>query len=438
MSHAPPMETRRRGRCCVWGTRFWSPGCSWAATVTGSSARIPRASSASAEPRRTALQRMLLDGQPLTIPAGDLERFADEICPALRASRPVVSSDGSFAPPEISAPELVLHATYGDATGRRRLGVGLHASGRRRIASRSGRAGPASATAAPSAPSSPRTRLADTGLERFGLVDARRAARGRCRDAHRPRQPAPDDRGAAAPGRAPGPHRRGRPASRPTTATSASRSRSRVSTAELAGERDWFDLGVTITVDGRELPFAEVFTALAHGEEQMLLPRRRALLAARAAAAVAARADRRGSRARRRAVATGCGSAATRRACGTSSPRSASSPSRRRRGSGRSTRCSSSTRSPSTSCPPTLQRGAAPLPARRLRLARVALGARARRHPRRRHGPRQDAAGARARLPRPRARSGPRPVPRRRADERRPELGRRGRPLRPRRCTSRR
>ena len=57
-----------------------------------------------------------------------------------------------------------------------------------------------------------------------------------------------------------------------------------VSTAEIAGERDWFDLGVTISVDGRELPFAEVFRALASGETHMLLDGRRALLAARAGA----------------------------------------------------------------------------------------------------------------------------------------------------------
>ena len=44
-----------------------------------------------------------------------------------------------------------------------------------------------------------------------------------------------------------------------------------VSTADIAGERDWFDLGVTISVDGHELPFAEVFTALASGESHMLL-----------------------------------------------------------------------------------------------------------------------------------------------------------------------
>jgi SNF2 family DNA or RNA helicase len=44
-----------------------------------------------------------------------------------------------------------------------------------------------------------------------------------------------------------------------------------VSTADIAGERDWFDLGVTISVEGRELPFAEVFVALASGESHVLL-----------------------------------------------------------------------------------------------------------------------------------------------------------------------
>ena len=66
-----------------------------------------------------------------------------------------------------------------------------------------------------------------------------------------------------------------------TTATSATRSTIGVSTADIAGERDWFDLGVTISVEGRELPFAEVFAALASGESHMLLDGRRALLAAR-------------------------------------------------------------------------------------------------------------------------------------------------------------
>jgi len=45
-----------------------------------------------------------------------------------------------------------------------------------------------------------------------------------------------------------------------------------VSAGELDGEPDWFDLGITVTVEGREVPFAELFVALASGQSHMLLP----------------------------------------------------------------------------------------------------------------------------------------------------------------------
>ena len=67
----------------------------------------------SPQPAPAALQRMVLRGERLAIPAGELERFAEELCPALRHVATVVSSDGSFTPPEISAPTLVLRASYG-------------------------------------------------------------------------------------------------------------------------------------------------------------------------------------------------------------------------------------------------------------------------------------------------------------------------------------
>jgi SNF2 family DNA or RNA helicase len=44
-----------------------------------------------------------------------------------------------------------------------------------------------------------------------------------------------------------------------------------LSTGELDGERDWFDLGITVTVEGREVPFSDLFVALAHGQSHMLL-----------------------------------------------------------------------------------------------------------------------------------------------------------------------
>ncbi len=44
-----------------------------------------------------------------------------------------------------------------------------------------------------------------------------------------------------------------------------------VSADERDGDRDWFDLGITITVEGREVPFADVFVALASGQSHLLL-----------------------------------------------------------------------------------------------------------------------------------------------------------------------
>jgi hypothetical protein len=45
-----------------------------------------------------------------------------------------------------------------------------------------------------------------------------------------------------------------------------------VSTDEVTGDTDWFDLGVTITVEGRPVPFLDVFLALNRGEPHLLLP----------------------------------------------------------------------------------------------------------------------------------------------------------------------
>ena len=38
------------------------------------------------------------------------------------------------------------------------------------------------------------------------------------------------------------------------------------------GDADWFDLGVSVSVDGEDIPFAPLFVALAAGEEHLLLP----------------------------------------------------------------------------------------------------------------------------------------------------------------------
>jgi superfamily II DNA or RNA helicase len=219
------------------------------------------------------LERMLLDGERIAIPAAELDRFASELCPGLRHVAPVVSSDASFSPPTVSAPSLVLRAEHGPETlitvgweweyavGDSVYRVPLHdevdASGvRDHVAEQAHLADFA---------------LDEPQLQSLSLLDVT-----------------------------------GRPASRPPTIISgleslrfvtevlpqlSEQSEVRlkvvgeppdyrdvgeslevgVSTGEIADERDWFDLGVTISVEGRELPFVEVFTALARGESRMLL-----------------------------------------------------------------------------------------------------------------------------------------------------------------------
>lgn len=218
------------------------------------------------------LQRLFLASEHLEIPAAELDRFAAEIYPELRHVADVASSDGSFTPPEISKPSLVLRASYGAAhalelawgwdyrigtqTRQAPLGVGPQISGfRDRRAERTILA---------------RTALDGTGLERCGLLDA--AARPveapvasfdgvetmRLTTEVLPRL---EERGVAV-------DVEGEPADYRDLGDSLTIG---VSTAEIAGESDWFDLGVTIAVEGRELPFADVFVALAAGESHLLL-----------------------------------------------------------------------------------------------------------------------------------------------------------------------
>ncbi|HET8600015.1 MAG TPA: DEAD/DEAH box helicase [Segeticoccus sp.] len=61
------------------------------------------------------LSKLLYDGRRLDIPAADLGRFLQEYYPSLRQAVPVSSSDGSLELPEIEPPRLALTVTYGTA-----------------------------------------------------------------------------------------------------------------------------------------------------------------------------------------------------------------------------------------------------------------------------------------------------------------------------------
>ena len=225
-----------------------------------------------ARPAPPQLQQLVLDGERLEIPAGDLDRFAIEIYPALRHVATVSSSDGSFTPPEISEPALVLRASYGaghalelDWRWDYRIG-----SQTRQVPLEVGGAAPGFRDRRAERALLAEAALTETGLERHGLLDP----------AGRPAEAPPvsfagietmrlttevlprlEERGVAV-------EVVGEPADYRDVGDSLTIG---VSTAEVAGESDWFDLGVTISVEERELPFAEVFVALASGESHLLL-----------------------------------------------------------------------------------------------------------------------------------------------------------------------
>ena len=204
------------------------------------------------------LQHLALAAEPLVVPAAGRAAFLARYYPRLRRMARVISSDGSFTPPQIPDPRLVLRAAYsgdhdvevswewayhvGDAELRAPLEA--DAAGFRDPAAE------ARVLAALDLPAvSPGIPQSLHGLdtmvfttEVLPLLSARDGVRVEV-SGHRP-----DYREAG------------------------DSLRIGVSAGELDDERDWFDLGITVTVEGREVPFAQLFVALASGQSHLLLP----------------------------------------------------------------------------------------------------------------------------------------------------------------------
>jgi len=210
------------------------------------------------------LQEMALAGQRLTVPAAEQTRFRDWFYPRLRQMATVISSDGSFTPPVISDPTLVLRASYGDGHDvqvdwewayqvggshvRAELRQAPGDTGYRDLAAEQAVLDSLRLGGLPGDPALvPSSRLGGLDTMRF-TTELLPLLNG---------QP-----GVAV-------EVTGEPADYREAGDSL---RIGVSTGEVAGEVDWFDLGVTITVEGREVPFTNVFTALSRGESHVLLP----------------------------------------------------------------------------------------------------------------------------------------------------------------------
>jgi superfamily II DNA or RNA helicase len=221
------------------------------------------------------LQRMALAGQQLAVPAAGESRFRDGYYPRLQRAATVISSDGSFTPPEISGPSLALQACYGpghdlevswewayqvgDSRRRAPLDPGPPEDGYRDLAAeqavlagldlpldRFGLFRPGQGVSGPQPALTAHVRLSGIDTMRFTTELLPLLA---------------DQPGVIA-------EVTGEPADYREAGDSL---RIAVSTDEVAGDTDWFDLGVTITAEGRQVPFLDVFLALSRGEPHLLL-----------------------------------------------------------------------------------------------------------------------------------------------------------------------
>jgi superfamily II DNA or RNA helicase len=221
------------------------------------------------------LQRMAVAGQRLEIPADEFVTFCQEYYPRLQRMAAVISSDGSFTAPEISGPTLVLRASYGPGHDLEVDWAWAYQVGDapQRAAPETGPAG-----ASYRDPDAEQALLAglDLPLDTFGLL---RRSRGPAAQDHiltRHARFADLDTMRFStellPLLADHPDVAVEVSGEPADYREASDSlRIGVSTEAIAGDGDWFGLGVTITVEGRQVPFADVFVALSRGESDLLL-----------------------------------------------------------------------------------------------------------------------------------------------------------------------
>ncbi|WP_129668753.1 SNF2-related protein [Phytoactinopolyspora endophytica] len=227
------------------------------------------------------LRRMVLEEARLAVPADDRARFQDEYIPRLRRLATVVSSDGSFTPPAVSGPTLVAHAAYHDEHALDLTWEWLYEVG---DAEKRAPLVPDGTDLTYRDVDAERAVLAglDVGLERLGLasdeIGGREVMQGAAGRSVTPRArlggldtmrfttevlPLLQDAANVVV------EVSGEPADYREASDSVAIG---VSAKAVTGDADWFDLGITISVEERDVPFADVFTALARGEPHMLLP----------------------------------------------------------------------------------------------------------------------------------------------------------------------
>jgi superfamily II DNA or RNA helicase len=222
------------------------------------------------------LQRLALEGQRLEIPAAELSGFRDTYYLRLRQLAATTSSDGSFAPPEVKGPTLLVRAHYYGGHDVETTWEWQYQIGEEKQSF--------AATPGPDEDELFRDRDAelailadlDAQLHNFGSLRFALPIAGAEQTQPRTTRlsgldtmrfttellPLLADRPGIAI------EVTGSPADYREVGDSL---KIALSVDELPAETDWFDLGITITVEGKQIPFIDVFTALARKEPFLLL-----------------------------------------------------------------------------------------------------------------------------------------------------------------------
>jgi SNF2-related domain/Helicase conserved C-terminal domain len=230
------------------------------------------------------LQQLALTDERLVVPEAEQAAFLSKYYPRLRRQATVMSSDGSFTAPEISGPALVVRAAYnrghhievnwewayqvGGTELRAPFGgvrdpfrdPAAEAQVLGGLALPAGPGVPAEATARGAGTAIPPGSPASRPSARSGVASLRGLDSMAFSTEVLPLLQGRDDVQVEVSGTVPDYREAG------------DSLEIGLSTGELEGDRDWFDLGITVTVEGSEVPFAELFVALAQGQTHLLLP----------------------------------------------------------------------------------------------------------------------------------------------------------------------
>ncbi|WP_448006097.1 DEAD/DEAH box helicase [Agromyces bauzanensis] len=210
----------------------------------------------------TSAQRALLTApgpsEPIHVPTAEVPTFLRGHFHALARSIPVVSRDGSFEAPEAPPATLVLEAAFEPGDVLRLAWRWEHADGR----SSPVEASVAAASDDPELDDDLLARVADElGWVPLDAIILRGLDAAEFTAERMPRLERLAERGGL---------RIDVTGERPDYREATAAPEVRVTTVE-SRQRDWFDLGVWLTVDGKPVPFMPLFRALAKGQRRLLL-----------------------------------------------------------------------------------------------------------------------------------------------------------------------